>query len=652
MGLAGAFGSGGSVLSTHQLDAPAAPAAPAPEGVAGKVQGAAATDASSAIPGSDAAGAPASPVDATAPPAPGDAPAAGAPSAPLAAPEPEPWSPAPALGLPVAASPLLVEQVQATLAAALAAQAGSPHDALLAATGSTSGLGLAATPAVGGAVALGEAGPGTPLGTLDAAGALVSGDFDVRDDLQRPLLEALQATGLQPKKAVGAARDLTPGSLERAILRLYAASGIEASLDQRARLHDDALGLDADLTHALTILVSALAEGQEKVQAAMTSLAPEDYQLLWDCTQPTDDPWGQPCADPFRAAKVAREQLDQEAMAKVALSLLAAVEQAQPMLDAFRESALMAATSHGGDDKDLFADPTRLIQVGGYGNDVYYGNNLLAEPVGGAGSSDSYAQLLTLDFSGEDLYLARAGGTSPDPLTVGATGPGSLAQGLLPHTDHRSFGLGTFVSLTIDYAGNDAYSGGVNYQGAGRLGVGILLDLAGDDQYTAASSSQAAGDAGIGLLYDAAGNDAYSSQYRSQGYGTVGGLGLLLDQGGDDSYTGVILMQGAGSNQGTGMLLEVAGNDRYSAMAAGPTASQGGSNLIGIGVFADGLGFDTYSSSSVAQGMVNPAPAPYGAGTALFLDRGGIDTYSTTNPGHANGGTWSAGNLGYGRDAN
>lgn len=660
LGLATAFGPTSSGLLLHQLDAPAPDAGESLDPASGLPPPGDA--ASPSLPGAPAPPPPSASLPGDTAPEPGlpSAPGAGGPGA---AP-PAPWAPAPVTGLPLAPAPNLVEHVAGTLAAALVAEAGNPHDALLAATGSASGLGLSG--GLGDAVDWRGAAPGTPLGVLAAAEALVAGDFDVREDLQRPLLEAVKAQGLQPKRAVAQARDLTPGAMERAILRLYDATGVKPTLEQRAQLHQDVAGLDPQLVAGLAVILAALADAQEAAAKALRGLTPDEYQLLWECTRPTDDPWGLPCADPLRAAAVAQGRLDRAGMAEAALGVLAAVEQAKPMLDAFASSRLAAASlgdadepqAHGDrseaeDDVDIFADPSRLIQVGGWGNDVYYGN-LLVSPNEAVGT-DSATQILTLDFSGDDLYLARAGGTSPRPVEAQSSQERPPVPvdptALIGHQDYQ-YSLGNLVSLTIDQSGNDYYSGGVNFQGAGRMGVGILLELAGDDQYAAQSSSQAAGDAGLGLLYDAAGDDTYTSQYRSQGYGTVGGLGLLLDQAGHDRFNAVLLSQGAGQNQGEGMLLNVDGNDAYSAVSGGITASQGASNLIGLGLLADGAGMDAYTSSRVAQGAINPMAAPYGAGAALFLDRNGVDTYSSPDPGRGNGLTWSSGSVGYGVDRN
>lgn len=547
------------------------------------------------------------------------------------------------------------------LASLLVAKAGGPHDALLLATGSASGLGLAMTPSSN--PDLSGSPPGTPLGLLGAAEGLTK-DHDLEGDLQRPLLDLASAASLRIAGRASYKHAMGPDAMELAVLDLYDALGVAATAQQRARLHDDVTALDSQLQEGVAVMLFAIADAQRTTAKAMARLDPEEYQLLWECTRPTDDPMGNSCPDPFRAAKIATTKLDRDAMASAALGVLSAIEQARPLLDAFQsarlEASQMAAESSADDDADIFADPTKLIQIGGYGNDIYYGNDAaaLAEGVG-AQFKDASVQILTLDFSGNDLYLARAGGTSPNPLLspgVNSSRPfdpqavKNLSEQLVPHQtpDRTTAGYGSLVSVTVDYGGDDTYNGAIGYQGSGRLGVGILVELGGNDAYTASSASQGAGDAGIGLLYDAAGNDVYNVQYRSQGYGTVGGFGLLLDQGGDDQYSGVILVQGAGSNLGSGTLIEGAGNDRYSAVTTGTTASQGASHLIGVGVLVDGGGYDAYTSSLGARGHVFFAPAPYGVGTALFADRGHVDTYSG-GPG-ANGGTWQQGTIGYGVD--
>lgn len=637
IGVAAAVGPAPGLLVGHQVSVPSAgsslPAAPAVPGV---------PDAP-AVPGAPAAPA---------------APDAGAslPGAPPAVPEP-PFVPAPVVGLPVAEVPGVLAQATALLGSALAAKVGGPHDALLLATGSASGFGIAYSPDLGDPGDLGAPLPGTPIEVLDVADRLTSGALDLRRDPQRILLEVGGAAGVKAARA-NYQKALEADALERAVLAVWEATGIQATADMRAQLHEDAGAVDAKLAQGVALILFAIADAQNAVERALGKLTAEEYRLLWECTKPSDDPFGAACADPLRARAVAETKLDRAALLAAAAGVLSAVQVAEPRLEEFQASALVAASKHNAgsgsgassgttsDDADLFVDPTGLIQIGGLGNDIYSGNRLSSLGLGA--SADSYAQLLTIDFSGQDLYLARAGGTSPGSTGVDSSAD-PLGLGLAPHQNYQYI-WGTLVGVTIDYSGNDYYNNpsGIGFQGAGRLGVGVLLELEGDDQYTASSSAQGAGDAGIGLLYDAQGADTYTASYRSQGFGTFGGVGILLDQGGADQYNGAILTQGAGSNFGAGFLLDVEGNDRYSAITGGTTASQGASHLVGVGVFADGGGYDSYTSSAGARGFIYPAPAPYSLGTALFLDRGMLDTYAST-PG-ANGSTWPQGYVAYGVD--
>lgn len=554
--------------------------------------------------------------------------------------------PAPAVGLPLSEAPGLPAAV-ASLPGALARQAGGPHDALLAATGSASGLGIAYLPDMGDPAAFGAGAPGTPLGVLDVANLLASKRHDARSDAQSLLLDAARAAGI-PVRRAAYAHGLGPDALERAVLELYDAVGVRITAEQRVQLHEDASSLDGDLRDGVALILFALADAQRSMTRVLGSLDPDAFQLLWSCAKPTDDPEGASCADPFRAGVIAETQLDRKAVFQAALGVLSAVEQAMPTLQAAADGALARSSRHTGsgsgpqDGPDIFADPTRLIQIGSTGDDVYYGNLLGEAVVYSSTTWDSKAQLFTLDLSGNDLYLNRAGGTVPNPVATSQD-----SETLAPAADAQ-FLLGALVSLSIDLGGNDAYSGGAGAQGSGTLGIGVLLDLGGADTYTASSVAQGAGSSGIGLLVDAAGDDSYASSYRSQGYGTLGGLGMLVEVDGNDGFSGTLLVQGAGSIQGFGMLVNVNGNDAYSAVNVGPSLSQGVSHLLAVGVFADGTGIDSYTTSGGSRGHILPAPPPWGSGVAIFLDRGMLDSYSG---GYGlNGATWTQGALGLGLD--
>jgi hypothetical protein len=515
-----------------------------------------------------------------------------------------------------------------------AAALADPHDAMLLATGSASGIGLIYQPSMPAPVQVGPAPPDqSPAGVVRLAESLAASPDALRDDLQLAVLRGAQAEGLGVHH-VNFEHDAAE-ALEQVTLLAYQTLGIEATADARARLHDSALALDPEFAAAAALILDAVVDGQVKIQEQMRQLPRADYQLLLQCAHPGSAA-DRSCPDPERARDIALHELDRTVQANAALAVLSAVQQALPHLRDAGAVQLAASQVGTSDAPDLFSDPYRLIEIGSSASDIYYGNTV-NNPL-----LDSASQLLTIDVGGEDLYLARAGGTMPNP-NIGASGGPQLSQS-------NSYSFGTFVSVTIDTAGNDMYSGGSCYQGCGSLGVGLLIDLAGDDRYSASSQSQGYALEGVGLLLDYQGNDYYSSTYRSQGHGFLGGLGMLVDLLGSDTYGGQQLMQGSGSTQGAGLLIDTNGVDSYTASFTGNSISQGASHLLGLGVLADGQGNDKYTlSAGGGRGWIYaPTAPPYTTGVGVFVDLQGIDTYVGA-PGF-NGSTWYQGSLGFGED--
>lgn len=218
--------------------------------------------------------------------------------------------------------------------------------------------------------------------------------------------------------------------------------------------------------------------------------------------------------------------LDQAKMAKGALLLAEAVEEAIPHLEAY------AHATPGTTNKDTLAgcdivDEPPILCIGGTSDNVY--------------DEGDYA--VQIDLGGDDAFRNAPGSADPGVLHAGA-------------------GNGLFASVAITLAGNDTYEaatglyaegheGATGIHGAGVTGIGILVDTGGDDTYRATgthedqdSSGQGYGLAGVGVLDDRGGDDAYelsadeaNGAVLGQGTGTVGGLGVLVDRGaGTDTY--------------------------------------------------------------------------------------------------------------------
>jgi hypothetical protein len=170
------------------------------------------------------------------------------------------------------------------------------------------------------------------------------------------------------------------------------------------------------------------------------------------------------------------------------------------------------------------------------------------------------------------------------------------------------------VSITVDWSGDDVYSGTSDFNEGGALGgIGILIDREGDDQYVARSWSQGCGVAGFGLLVDHAGRDVYHGQSECQGVG-LAGAGVLEDDAGDDLYTGARFCQGVGFAGGVGALIEKSGDDRY--VCTGRFDSEYGEPGLFSG-WGQGVG---YGFRGIASG-----------GIGILFDQSGRDVYEAGN---------------------
>lgn len=204
------------------------------------------------------------------------------------------------------------------------------------------------------------------------------------------------------------------------------------------------------------------------------------------------------------------------------------------------------------------------------------------------------------------------------------------------------------VSLVLDLGGNDVYDGsGVDGNvGCGLFGLGMLVDLDGNDQYRVQNGGIGFGLYGTGIVIDDKGDDRYDVG-KGWGQGAAyAGVGLLLDRAGNDQYNTICMSMGFGGTMGIGTLMDLKGNDRYftadtsnPSVAWGKTVSmclgcgygrrcdsgdgqnQGG----GIGVVVEGGGDDTYHTSIFSLG------SGYWWGAGIFEERGGNDTYRCTH---------------------
>ena len=248
----------------------------------------------------------------------------------------------------------------------------------------------------------------------------------------------------------------------------------------------------------------------------------------------------------------------------------------------------------------------------------------LGDIVIGGGENDVYTletpPLLIVDYGGDDSYERAFAAANLD----------------VP------------ISVTIDFAGEDIYSGDGNGQefGSAFLGCSILVDRGvQDDSYRCLERGLGYSLWGVSAVIDEGGNDRYSA-FSGQGVG-IGGIGLLIDLAGNDSYQGIGEVQGYGALGGCGLLLDREGDDLYDCRdesltipsAQEPTANvslgqgcgmgdrrilhDGHSARGGVGLLVDGGGNDHYRAGVFAQGV------GYYYGIGMLVDRSGEDRYES-----------------------
>ncbi|HEX2065420.1 MAG TPA: hypothetical protein VHI93_01270, partial [Candidatus Thermoplasmatota archaeon] len=237
----------------------------------------------------------------------------------------------------------------------------------------------------------------------------------------------------------------------------------------------------------------------------------------------------------------------------------------------------------------------------------------------------------SIDLGGKDHYQ-----TPGLEATQGATGPppDQLLAQLLAYHARRS-------GVTPNLAQN-GIDPGVQRNGAAALNstamgwASILLDASGDDVYLAKAGSQGSATHGVGLLIDAGGADQYDAGPVSQGASTANTTARATR-----TTTTSTTDMTARTSAAVGGLFDLGiEGDRYHFSRQGSLANEAGAGTAGTAVFLDAGGNDTYSSSfaidpaGIRRAVPGDALRMQGrledgaSGLALFLDAGiDRDTY-------------------------
>lgn len=170
----------------------------------------------------------------------------------------------------------------------------------------------------------------------------------------------------------------------------------------------------------------------------------------------------------------------------------------------------------------------------------------------------------------------------------------------------------------------------------------LLVDLGGNDRYAAPIGGVDAGDpdldsghpsrlARVSIALDLGGDDRYETDQpwvlgAARGAGGAPAFALFLDASGDDVYALAGPALGVGWD-GFGFAFDLSGNDRFQVASRGlGSASTTKPGDVGIGIFADRLGNDNYTSGSGFASLAATATAR--STTALFVDGGGMNNYT------------------------
>ena len=251
---------------------------------------------------------------------------------------------------------------------------------------------------------------------------------------------------------------------------------------------------------------------------------------------------------------------------------------------------------HDRDGNDRYVGDTCVEGAGAFGIGVLHdeaGNDVYESALFSQAFGFVMGSGLLLDRTGNDLYVAGLKYTDEIRYFDHYL---SLSQGFgFGWRPDASGGIG----LLVDGGGNDVYTSDIFGQGSSYwFAVGGLVDHAGNDQYVSYQYAQgAATHITVAALIDVEGDDNYVSKGVSQGCGHDLAIGILHDLAGDDNYTCHDLSQGAGNANGIGVLLDDAGNDVYS--VRNPLNTHGYGNRRreygSVGLFIDAGGIDTYS---------------------------------------------------------
>ncbi len=246
-------------------------------------------------------------------------------------------------------------------------------------------------------------------------------------------------------------------------------------------------------------------------------------------------------------------------------------------------------------------------------------------------ASQGYGALgvgVLFDREGDDLYHAEALAQGAGHFGIGILRDAEGADRYLAYRNAQGFGYARGVGILHDEAGGDRYvlnPDDVLYPSAqdpersnGSLGQGFGFGRRADSLPDRLFMS-----GGLGVLRDRAGDDEYIASIFAQGTGYWFGTGYLLEGGGDDSYEGKWYVQGAGAHFAPSALIEESGNDRYNQTTRRLNVALGGGHDFSISWLDERAGDDVYLSPSLALGAGNQA------GTGVFLERGGADTYET-----------------------
>jgi len=255
------------------------------------------------------------------------------------------------------------------------------------------------------------------------------------------------------------------------------------------------------------------------------------------------------------------------------------------------------------------------------------------------------------DDGGNDQYTAEALSQGAGAWGIGLLLDRAGSDKYVVYNSSQGFGFSKGFGGLVDEAGDDTYYADPGDPSLGGDAIYPNAQLPGPPSSTLkgnTSMAQGAGEGfrpdvplaghafpgGMGVLRDASGSDMYTTSVFGQASAFAMGVGMLLEGGGDDTYEGLWYVQGSAAHSGITYFHEAAGNDRYNPTFPIQATSIGVGHDCSASVHYDESGNDVYHGPGLGLGCGNAL------GIGIFVNAGGSDTFVSPLPLAMGGASW------------